>query len=525
MGAFDYMLQNSAQIWTLLMDHIRLTAIAVALAIAVGVPLGILISYAGWLNRPIMGFANLIQAVPSMALLGFSIPLLGIGVLPAVVVVFLYSLLPIVKNTYTGITQIKPEMIEAARGIGMTSMQVLRQVRIPLTLPILMAGVRISAVTAVGLMTIAAYIGAGGLGFLVFSGISSVNTGMIMAGAIPACLLALIIDWVLSLVEDLVTPVSLQVDGLKNRAKTLRTRKYKKLFIGLLSALLIITLAMNAYSWVTRDRNVIRIGSKSFSEQLILGNMMKEIIEKNTDLKVEARLGAGTTQILFGALQSKDMDLYIDYTGTVYVDILKNAPVSDAELVYQTGKKEMAERYGITMLEPMNLNNTYALAVDQNTMERDNLRKMSDLSRVGSSLSAALTLPFLQRADGLKGIEQVYGFNFKNVIAMDGANRYLAMQNGQAQILDAFATDGLLKKFNLYVLEDDKHFFPPYYGVPLIRTETLEQHPELGPLLNELGSRLDNETMQELNYQVDEGNRAPTEVAHEFLVKEGLVKQ
>ena len=198
MDIFSYMMQNSGQVLDLLLEHIRLTAVAVGLAILVGVPLGILISYVKSLNKPILGITNLIQAVPSMALLGFAIPLLGIGTIPAVGVVFLYSLLPIVKNTYIGISQIKPEMIEAAKGIGMTRAQILRRVQIPLTLPVLMAGVRISAVTAVGLMTIAAFIGAGGLGFLVFSGISSVNNGMIMAGAVPACILALVLDWVLA---------------------------------------------------------------------------------------------------------------------------------------------------------------------------------------------------------------------------------------------------------------------------------------------------------------------------------------
>lgn len=169
MGIFSYMFENIDQIMRLLLEHIQLTAIAVGLAILVGLPLGILISYVKPLNKPVMGATNLIQAVPSMALLGFAIPLLGIGTLPSVIVVFLYSLLPIVKNTYIGISQISPGTIEAARGIGLTRQQILWKVQLPLTLPMLMAGVRISAVTAVGLMTIAAFIGAGGLGFLAAS--------------------------------------------------------------------------------------------------------------------------------------------------------------------------------------------------------------------------------------------------------------------------------------------------------------------------------------------------------------------
>ena len=149
---FKYMAQHLGQIADLLMEHVQMTAIAVGFAIVIGVPLGILISYVKKLDKPIIGVANVVQAIPSMALLGLAIPLLGIGVLPAVVMVIIYSLLPIIKNTYTGIASIDPEMVEAAKGIGLTKWQVLTKVKIPMALPVIMAGVRISAVTAVGLM-------------------------------------------------------------------------------------------------------------------------------------------------------------------------------------------------------------------------------------------------------------------------------------------------------------------------------------------------------------------------------------
>ncbi|HHX55699.1 MAG TPA: ABC transporter permease, partial [Clostridiales bacterium] len=186
MNAFEYITTNLDQVLSLTKDHILLTTIAVGLAVLIGVPVGILISYFRKASNTVVGLANLIQAIPSMALLGLAIPLLGIGSLPAVVIVILYSLLPIIKNTYTGITSIDKDTLESATAIGLTRMQILRKVRIPLALPIIMAGVRISSVTAVGLMTMAAFIGAGGLGFLIFSGISTTNNGQILAGAIPA---------------------------------------------------------------------------------------------------------------------------------------------------------------------------------------------------------------------------------------------------------------------------------------------------------------------------------------------------
>lgn len=227
-GFFSYFQQNQAQIFSLTLEHIRLTAVAVGISILIGVPLGILICYVKRLNRPVLGLANVVQAIPSMAMLGFAIPFLGIGTLPAVVCVILYSLLPIIKNTTTGIDSIDPQMVEAAQGIGLTRSQILTKVQIPLALPVIMAGVRISAVTAVGLMTIAAFIGAGGLGYLVFSGIRTVNNNQILAGAIPACLLALLVDFLLGLVEKLVTPSSLQKVNPRAHLSIQKTRRLQK---------------------------------------------------------------------------------------------------------------------------------------------------------------------------------------------------------------------------------------------------------------------------------------------------------
>lgn len=177
-----YLANRSDQVIELLLQHVGLTIASVIVAIFVGVPLGILITRKKNLAGPIIGVANVIQAIPSLALLGFLIPVLGIGSTPAIVMVFLYSLLPIVKNTYTGLKNINPDMIEASKGMGLTGAQTLKMVQLPLALPVIMAGIRIAAVTAVGLMTIAAFIGAGGLGYLVFTGVQRVDNYMILAG-------------------------------------------------------------------------------------------------------------------------------------------------------------------------------------------------------------------------------------------------------------------------------------------------------------------------------------------------------
>lgn len=181
----EQLILKKSQILSLLIEHIELTIVAVLIAVVIGVPLGIMITRNKKLANGVIGVANLTQAIPSLAILGFLIPVIGIGSAPSITMVVLYSMLPIIKNTYTGITNINPDMLEAAKGLGMTNGQTLRLIKIPLAMPVIMAGVRMAAVTAVGLMTIAAFVGAGGLGYLVFSGIQTVDNNLILFGAIP----------------------------------------------------------------------------------------------------------------------------------------------------------------------------------------------------------------------------------------------------------------------------------------------------------------------------------------------------
>lgn len=205
-GFFNFLIIRRSQLGDLILQHIELTIFAVFIAVIIGVPLGILVTRVRGLSKPVIGAANVVQAIPSLALLGFLIPLFGIGSKPAIVMVVLYSLLPIIKNSYTGLVNINHDILEAAKGMGMTNNQILAKVQLPLAMPIIMAGIRIAAVTAVGLMTIAAFIGAGGLGYMVFSGVQTVNNNMILAGAIPACILALLIDFVIGKLEKKVAP-------------------------------------------------------------------------------------------------------------------------------------------------------------------------------------------------------------------------------------------------------------------------------------------------------------------------------
>ncbi|EHJ00163.1 ABC-type glycine betaine transport, periplasmic subunit [Clostridium sp. DL-VIII] len=519
----SYVFGAKDQIMSLLFEHIKLTALAVGIAIIIGMPLGILISYVKKLNKPILGIASVVQAIPSMALLGFAIPFLGIGTTPAIVMVVLYSLLPIIKNTTTGIDNINIEMLEASKGIGLTKFQVLVKVQIPLALPVIMSGIRISAVTAVGLMTMAAFIGGGGLGYLVFSGIRTVNNYQILAGAIPACILALLVDGLFSVVEKLVTPISLQKTNNKSKVSKIKARKIQKAILAVTACVLVGIFAVTGVSQKLSSKKVITIGSKDFTEQEILGNILSELIERNTDIKVNRKFALGGTQVIFSALQKGDVDMYVSYSGTAYGDVLKYPPISDVEKVYDTVKKDYKDKFNIEVLKQMNFNNTYTLAVTKETAEKYNLETISDLANVANQLTATTTLEFLNREDGLIGLSKKYGFNLKDTIGIDGSPRYAALINKESDVIDAFSTDGLLKKYDLIVLKDDEHFFPPYYAIPVIRAETLKKYPEIEPLVEQVGSLINDDVMSELNYEVDELKKDPKDVALEFLQNNKLI--
>ncbi|SFB03485.1 glycine betaine ABC transporter substrate-binding protein [Clostridium frigidicarnis] len=512
---FEFIISRKEQILELFFQHIYLTFVAIFIAILIGIPIGILITKTKSLRKPVLGFINLMQAVPSMALLGLLIPILGIGGVPAITMVVLYSLLPIVKNTYTGLSNINENVLESARGMGLTSNQTLRLIKLPLALPLIMSGVRISAVTSVGLMTLAAFIGAGGLGYLVFSGIQTVNNNMILAGAIPSCILALLIDYLFGKIEVMVTPRGLNPQQKKSKSTGVKV---------VLSIILLTFLVTSFLSFIKPKKDTIVVGSKNFSEQLVLGNMVSDLIEEYTDFRVDRKLNLGGSSIGIAAMKSGEIDVFVDYVGTLLINVLEEPVIKNPDKAYLKAKELMEAKYKITLLEPLGFNNTYTLAMKPETADKYNIKTISDLSKVSKDFVFSPTLEFENREDGFIGLSKDYNLKFKNVAAMDGSLRYSALKNDKCQVVDAFSTDGLLKSFNLKVLEDDRSFFPPYHAVPLVREEILEKHPELKDVLNKLEGVITNEVMTNLNYKVDELGEAPEAVAKEFLQSQNLVE-
>lgn len=523
----EQLIIKKSQILSLLFEHLQLTIIAVLIAVVIGVPLGIIITRNKRLASGVIGFANLTQAVPSLAILGFLIPIIGIGSGPAITMVVLYSMLPIIKNTYTGITNINPDMLEASKGLGMTNGQTLRLIKIPLAMPVIMAGIRMAAVTAVGLMTIAAFVGAGGLGYLVFSGIQTVDNNLILFGAIPAAILALLIDWITGKIENATMPNGIKkADGTMKVRRGKMSKKRKKLVVSITSIAVIACLGLlivpKALS--KNDRKIV-VASKNYTEQLILGNILSEVIKNNTDLKVEEKFNLGGSQVTFKALKKGSVDLYAEYLGTGYISVLKMTEAnSNREEVYNIVKDRFKSDYNLEVLNPLGFNNTYAMAVTQETAQKYNLKTVSDLAGVSNQLTIGPTIEFPNREDGLIGLEKAYNMKFKAVKPVDGGLRYTAVANNETQVIDAFTTDGLIDKFNLVVLEDDKSFFPPYDAVTVIREDTLEKYPELREVIGVLDGKLTEEKMRKLNYEVDINKRDVKSVAIEFLESEGLIK-
>lgn len=528
MEFFNYIQSNYLLIFDLFVEHIALTAIAVAFSILIGVPLGILTSYVKPIKKPVMGLANLIQAIPSIALLGFMIPLFGIGETPAIVAVVLYSFLPIIKNTNTGLSNIPSQTLETAKGIGLNSFQRLFLIQFPLALPVIMSGVRISAVTAVGLMTVASYIGAGGLGQLVIAGISSMNISKILAGAIPACILALAVDLVFSIIEKLIVP-----KGISNNI-TAPTKKEKvKLIVQKVALVMIVVLLGVAIILppILTPKYDIVLGSKSATEPELLNYIYAEYIEENTDLKVDRRTGLGDTQPIYAALKQGDIDIVLGYSGTAYNSVLGHEV--DTNLTFNefinTIRTEMKQQYNVDTLAPVEFNNTYAFGVTQSVAEKYNLNTVSDLANIFSSnrdFTLGCTFMFSDetRMDGIYGVEKEYGFKLREnqIKKINGALRYQALANGEVDVIDAYSTDGLIAKYNLKILQDDRNFFPSYNVVPFINTGVLKKYPQL-KIIDNLAAKLTNDVMASLNYEVDVLHKDAKAVAHNFLVSNNLI--
>lgn len=498
-------------IWSLLIEHAYLSLIAITIAIFIAVPLGIFLTRHAKLAEPVIGIASIFQTIPSLALLVFLVPFMGTGKLPAIIALTIYGILPILRNTYLGIKGVDQATVEAGVGMGMTTRQVLFMVELPLALGVIMGGIRTAAVLIVGVATIAGLIGAGGLGDLIYRGLQTYNSGLILGGAIPAALLAILLDFLLKKVEQKAQP-----GAMSKRAK-------KRTLIGGIS-IAIIAVLFTIISLLPTQQKEITITGKSFTEQEIMVYIMGHLIEEQTDITVKYESFLGGSSPAFDGLRNGSYDVYVEYTGTGLMSYLKEPVINDPDKAYEHVKKEFKEKFNLVWLQPIGFNNTYTLTVRNEDAKKYHLEKISDLRAKANDFILGSEPEFLERKDGYVGIKELYGITFKDVKAMDPGIIYSAIKNKDVDVIDAYATDGRIQAFDLKILEDDEQLFPPYYAAPLIRQETLDQYPELEKVLNQLAGKISNEKMQTLNAKVDIDKQDYEEVAIAFLKEEGLIK-
>lgn len=500
---FSVFNERKGQLLASLVEHIQISFIALFLAVVIAIPLGIYLTNKKKIAESIIGISAVLQTIPSLALLGLLIPLFGIGKVPAIIALVVYALLPILRNTFTGINEVDPSLKEAARAMGMNTRKRLVKVELPLAMPVIMAGIRTAMVLIVGTATLAALIGAGGLGDIILLGIDRNNTALIILGAVPAAILALVFDFLLKKLESL---------------------SFKKT-ISALSIISIVALIMMIFPLLNfKEKEEIIIAGKLGSEPEILINMYKMLIENETDLKVQLKPGLGKTSFVFNALKSGSIDIYPEFTGTAISEFLKEEAINNnQEDVYHQAKEGMMNKFGMVMLSPMNYNNTYALAVSKQMADTYHLQTISDIKPIQEKIKAGFTLEFNDREDGYLGIQKRYGMTLSNITTMEPKLRYQAIESGNIDLLDAYSTDSEIRQYHLQVLADDQQLFPPYQGAPLLRKETLEKYPEIETALNKLSNQITDDEMREMNYRVNVKGQNIEEVARDYLTKAGLL--
>ena len=485
-------LEKKDELFSGIVEHIQISFIALIIALIIAIPLGIYLSYHKKLANIVIAINGVIQTIPSLAILALLIPIVGIGRKPAIIALILYALLPILHNTYTGITGVDPMYMVTSRALGMNKFQQLTKVQLPLAMPVIMTGVRTAAVLIIGTATLASLVGAGGLGKL------------ILLGAIPAALLAILFDFIFKQLEKL---------------------SIKKILIFLI----LITFAclfgsISSFNNTKKDKLII--SGKLGSEPEIVINMYKILIEENSKLGVELKPGLGKTSFVFNALKNGNIDIYPEFSGTAVFTFLNETPVNNnAEDVFNQAQKGMETKFKMVMLKPMKYNNTYAIAVSKKFADENNLKTISDLARVKDKIKAGFTREFNDREDGYPGLKKLYQFEIPNIKEFEPKLRYVAVQSGDINLVDAYSTDPELAQYNMVILKDDKHLFPPYQGSPMMREETLKKYPELKKILEKLSGKISDEEMSTMNYRVSVKGEKAEDVAREYLRNAGIIKK
>lgn len=489
-----------------LWQHIQLTACALLLAALLAIPLAV------WALRHkksaeiILQVTGILQTIPSLAVLAIMIPLVGIGFPAALTALVVYALLPIFQNTYLGLSQIEPELIDSAQALGLPRNKILWHVRFPLAQDSIIAGLRTAAVMIVGTGTLAALIGAGGLGSFILLGISRNDNSLLIIGALTSALLAIVVT------------LGIQWIG-----------KLRSLFRWSILAVLLggITIGTVTPMLIHRTNNTVIIAGKLGSEPAILIAMYKDLIQvEEPNLKIVTKDNFGTTSFLYTALKNNDINIYPEFTGTVLSDIAPK-PVTlpagaSAKMTYYKAQ-QVAKKLDLTLGKPSQFNDTYALAVKESLAKKYDLVTIGDLAKV-PSMQGGMTAEFLDRQDGWPGVAKAYGLTNINTTSFDPDLRYQAIAQDKVALVDAYSTDSQLRQYHLQTLQDNRHFFPAYQAVPMMKTSFAKEHPEIVQALNRLAGKITDQEMQQMNYLVNVKHHSANQVAKTYLTQHHLLK-
>jgi osmoprotectant transport system substrate-binding protein/osmoprotectant transport system permease protein len=511
---WEFLQLNWAELLLLVRQHIVLVFVSILVAVLIGVPSGIALTRYRALRGPVLGIANIMQTIPSLALFGFLIPLPfigGIGARTALVALVLYSLLPIIRNTVTGILGVERSVREAAVAMGMTDGQILRQVELPLAMGVIVTGIRVATVIAVGVTTIAAAVGAGGLGVYIFRGLRQYDNNLLLAGALSAALLALVADFLLGVIER----------RFSIEAKR-RLGASAKLILGVAALLVIIggVVFWRSGSKSEAIQSRVVVGSKDFTESVLLAEIVAQMLEAR-GVSVERQLELGGN-LPHEAMISGTLDLYPEYTGTSFTAILRHAPIGDPRAVYDQVKQEYASKFKVEVSQPLGFENTFAILVRGAEARQLNLKTISDAAPHTPRWRAGFGQDFMSRADGYPGFSKAYGLKFREVREMDLSLTYIALSSNQVDLIAGNSTEGRIATLDLVQLADDRRYFPPYEAVYLVRQDSLTRVPALREVLSKLANLISTDEMRRLNSEIDEKKRDPKEVVKEWISGKGL---
>lgn len=513
-------LERSDFFLKLLWEHIWISLSSIGIAIVIGLSLGIAISEYRKSSSPVLAIVNFLYTIPAISLLGFLIPFSGVGNTTAIIALTTYALLPMLRNTYTGLQNIDAGIIEAARGMGSTNAQILYKIKLPLAVPVILSGLRNMVVMTISLTGIASFIGAGGLGVAIYRGITTNNALMTLAGSLLIAVLALLSDAAIGFAE-------------KTRQKRKHTRVHEDNIpkpsllrtwpAGSLLLVLLLVLAIWGGWSLFRKKQTIHIATKPMSEQYILGSMLALLIENETPLKVEITQGVGGgTANIHPAMLKGEFDIYPEYTGTAWNYVLKEK-VQYKESMFPNLKKKYLKKYNLAWVGMYGFNNTYGLAVRKKVAEKYRLKTYSDLARVAPLLRFGAEYDFYEREDGFDNLSKAYSYRFKSKIDLDIGLKYQALLNDKIDVMNIFTTDGQLSSDKIVVLQDDKNFYPSYRCGNIVRKEILQKHPSLQSVLLKLQNILDEKQMAYLNHLVESENINAMIVASDFLISKGLL--